>query len=629
MPIKKSAATNNHILSLRVSGGFLDGLEMAFSSGLNCIIGARGAGKTTVLELIRYAMDSLPDADASSQERKRISDLIEHNLDGGSVRIAIQTQDGSRFIVNRPSGEPPIVLTEDGSATQLSVNTLFKPHVYSQSDIEMIADQPALQLALIDRFESEKLAHISDELRTMHDGLRANASKIVTVREKIAGLDEQLAHLPVVQEQLQKLASASQGSSKELQKANDDKALRQRESSAVTNTISAIDQTKTEVDSIGDGLRTALLELGHETLEKGPNGPTLQPINERIAATREWLNAQFRHIAQRLESDSAWLRQQQGLLTRAHADQEAKFRTLLEQHRQMQGPAQERARLENQRHSLQAVQRQKDDLDAHLRTLEEERKTLLNQVSDLCAHRYAQREKIVQHINNALMPEVEVSIENLGNQDAYQKLLSDHLKGTGANRTRMLQRLTSLTPAELAQLLNARDTAAFEKRVGLNRNQAEKAVEALGGAKTILDIEAVALRDRPIIKLNDNGTYKSSPALSKGQKCTAVLPILLLDSDRPLLIDQPEDNLDNRFISKVVVDKILKVKQQRQLFFVTHNPSVVVLAESERVFVLNSSGTNARIVNQGSVDDCKIDILSLLEGGAEAFEKRRLKYGRL
>ena len=122
--------------------------------------------------------------------------------------------------------------------------------------------------------------------------------------------------------------------------------------------------------------------------------------------------------------------------------------------------------------------------------------------------------------------------------------------------------------------------------------------------------------------MKDGDCYKDSSELSTGQKCTAILPILLLDSDNPLLVDQPEDNLDNRFIFEAVVDSIRKIKTRRQMIFVTHNPNIPVLGDAERVFVLNSNGTSAHKVNEGSVDHCKTDIVTLLEGGEDDLSQR-------
>ena len=117
-------------------------------------------------------------------------------------------------------------------------------------------------------------------------------------------------------------------------------------------------------------------------------------------------------------------------------------------------------------------------------------------------------------------------------------------------------------------------------------------------------------------------------ALSTGQKCTAILPILLLDSDNPLIIDQPEDNLDNRFIFQTVVESVRRVKQHRQLILITHNPNIPVLGDAEQVVVLESNGVRARLAREGNVDACKDEIVTLLEGGVEAFQKRGERYGR-
>ena len=105
-----------------------------------------------------------------------------------------------------------------------------------------------------------------------------------------------------------------------------------------------------------------------------------------------------------------------------------------------------------------------------------------------------------------------------------------------------------------------------------------------------------------------------------------VLPILLLDSENPLLVDQPEDNLDNRFIFGTIVDSIRKMKTRRQLIFTTHNPNIPVLGDAEGVFVLSSDGPSGKLVGAGSVDQCKSHIITLLEGGEDAFRMRGERY---
>ena len=101
----------------------------------------------------------------------------------------------------------------------------------------------------------------------------------------------------------------------------------------------------------------------------------------------------------------------------------------------------------------------------------------------------------------------------------------------------------------------------------------------------------------------------------------------MLDSANPLLIDQPEANLDNRFMVTTIVNSIRKVKSRRQLIFVTHNPNIPVLGQADRVFVLASDGRHGRIARVGTVEDCREDIVTLLEGGREAFMERKERYG--
>jgi len=124
-------------------------------------------------------------------------------------------------------------------------------------------------------------------------------------------------------------------------------------------------------------------------------------------------------------------------------------------------------------------------------------------------------------------------------------------------------------------------------------------------------------------------------ALSTGQKATAVLLLLLLESDAPLIVDQPEDDLDNRFITEGIVPRIREEKRRRQFIFSTHNANIPVLGDAELIVGLSAAGeTDAGQVSiapehSGSIDRRSVRELveEILEGGREAFERRRRKYG--
>ena len=140
----------------------------------------------------------------------------------------------------------------------------------------------------------------------------------------------------------------------------------------------------------------------------------------------------------------------------------------------------------------------------------------------------------------------------------------------------------------------------------------------------------IAIEDRIGIELNVSSTgkanFKDAAELSRGQKCTALLPILLARRDSPLIIDQPEDNLDNHFIFETVVNAVQRLKRHRQMIFITHNANIPVLAEADLVLVMNSDGRIGAVEKSGTVDECREQIIDLLEGGREAFELRSKRY---
>ncbi len=150
-----SMPTAHRLKSISVIGGFLDGVRLDLADGLNCIIGARGTGKTTALELLRYALAAMPSRETHPGEYKRIESLVQQNLAGGRVEVKVETKDGPHYTISRTWGEEPIVLTADGTPTAISLagSGIFKADVFSQNEVEGIADQPTSQLALLDNFQ--------------------------------------------------------------------------------------------------------------------------------------------------------------------------------------------------------------------------------------------------------------------------------------------------------------------------------------------------------------------------------------------------------------------------------------------------------------------------------------------
>lgn len=97
-------SVSQRIEYLSIIGGFLDGLHVRFGAGLNTIIGARGTGKTTVVECLTYALDTLPSSDHAPQQRKQVETLIKRNLNGDQIETGIRAKDGTPYNVTRSFG---------------------------------------------------------------------------------------------------------------------------------------------------------------------------------------------------------------------------------------------------------------------------------------------------------------------------------------------------------------------------------------------------------------------------------------------------------------------------------------------------------------------------------------------
>ncbi|MGQ9648542.1 MAG: AAA family ATPase [Phycisphaerae bacterium] len=612
--------------SVSVIGGFLDGQRFDLSDGLNCVIGARGTGKKTVLEFVRYAMDALP---ADGAARRRVESLVEQNLAGGRVEVAVRTKDGLSYVVSRSAGDEPVVLDEHRNPTDISLRSggLFKVDIFSQNEVEAIADQTSSQLDLIDNFEADRIANIEHRIRTLKADLAANASKITPLQQKADAIGDELNALGNVNEKLKAFKTEGGDDADAIKQAHGLKALRDRERRAVGATNDVLAELYRAIEGNVGHIGQRLATIFTEDMLKGPNGSLVEEMRLGLQTCSNDVDRLLRDALERIRAEGETVAAKSGKLDLAHKQQDLKFQELIEKHKEAQGKAAERHRLEKLRNDLLAKQRERDQLLEQLKALRDERTRLLRQLSELRDARFGVRQTIVDRINAALSPSIKASIIQFGNPEEYRALLEEALKDNRLRRNVVAGKVANaFWPAELAEAIKQRDTQALIDKAELNADQADKVMAAMVGSQVLFDLETVELIDLPKIELNDNGTLKETGALSTGQKCTTILPILLMDSENPLLIDQPEDNLDNRFVYETIVESIGKIKRRRQLIFVTHNPNIPVLGDADKVFALDSGGTTARKVNEGTVDHCKDNIVTLLEGGEDAFKRRKARY---
>ena len=212
-------------------------------------------------------------------------------------------------------------------------------------------------------------------------------------------------------------------------------------------------------------------------------------------------------------------------------------------------------------------------------------------------------------------------------------MLLEGLRGARVrNHDEILSGLMQMRPEQLAQIIQENDLDEFETLMSFGRERSAKILESFRTSLNPLEMEVIEVEDRVSIELNvgnsSNPHFKDAAELSQGQKCTALLPLLLSRREMPLLIDQPEDNLDNHFIYETIVDAVRRLRAVRQMIFITHNANIPVLGEADYVVVMNSDGKKGYIQKAGSLDDCRDEIIDLLEGGRKAFTERSRRYGQ-
>jgi ABC-type uncharacterized transport system ATPase subunit len=628
----ESASNAFHLIrSLQVKGGFLDGVRLEFDSSLNCIIGGRGTGKTTVIEMLRWALDHMPDPVTSSTLARSIDKLVQANLGSGLIEVEIETDSGLTYRVRRSYGGAPMVLSASGEAVPIEIGrgTVFSAEVYSQSQIEEIANDPLFQLKLIDKFIAADVKEIHGQIEAHLRDLRGNAAEILKARAEVTDLKEKVSQLPEITERLKayKLDESSE-EGKVLQGASDAKALRDHERRTLEGLQKLVAGTADKLKDAVSGLPVAVDGLVPKAILDGPNGAVFREIQGLAGQGVGEVRRRVDDAARLLQEIGGRLRDKADEVSALHLNQEKTYQDLLEARAKEKHQATERDNLLRRQAELQEHQRRLDQRLRELGEKEQSRAALLRRLSDMKDARFARRKDVAESLSSQLGPAIRVSIEQYGNTDSYRDLLLEAMKGAGFKYTPVVEKAVQrIPPHELAAIVQRGDVQVLADHLDVEADRANRFLLQLKDKQVIFDVEVVDLHDRPTIKLQDGSDYKAATALSTGQKCTTILPILLLESASPLLIDQPEDNLDNAFIYETVVRSVRGVSGKRQLIFVTHNPNIPVLGDAQRVVVLQSDGRRGSVRASGTVDDVKDEIETVLEGGREAFRRRKERYG--
>lgn len=618
------------IRRVEVTHGFLGGLKIELSDHLNCVIGTRGAGKTTLLEFLRYALRG-PGRD---ERGKAQIDLINKNLRSGTIRVEVETKQGVTYTIERKSGEAPQVLNQANEVVALSLEDghLFGAQFYSQSEIEEIATTPADKLALIDQFAEEELQALALEFRTIERKLRSSANELVGLAGEVQELDEGDldTQLTAVTEELRGLESSGADENDQVQEAMALRASREAERRALSELLLELRRDREQLQGQAKRLaRRAETFVPPEALS-GPNKVLLGRAQEVM----EELAEGFQALQHQLSSSEGALAQLEGIraaLVTAHHEQEQTFEQMIQAHSAAQESAQRRIQTQRRQADLTARRQERQGKLEVLTKRREARRQLTRKLSELREERAGTRARVIDDLNSKLKGSgIKIEFVRQKDNTLYLKRLSEAFRGSRRRgQAEIARKITSLTPRGFVRFVstNNADELAFEAK--LERTDAAWVVGQLRDTLDLYELEVVERADEPRILFKDGERWKDSGELSTGQKFTAILPILLLHSEQPLVCDEPESHLDQATLVEKVVTQIRNMRGERQLIFATHNPNLVVLGDvgESHVVVLESTGDNAKVVQAGTVDELRSEIEQLLEGGADAFRERACRYG--
>ena len=615
---------------MEISGGFLPGLSVSIPRGLTCIIGPRGSGKSTLVEALRFAVCGI------STAPKHCVDLIQANLAGGAlVTITALAEGSSRYTIKRGLKQQPVLLTSDGrtiSTVDLDRGTFLPLDAYSSPEIEAIADEVLGEKRrnLLDELRNEQMRTIHLSLAESARALDANADRIRTAQRAIQDLNEQTEELGDVRARLSALAPSDREPTADFVRLSRQQQFNERE-------IEKLDAADRDLRALGqtvDQLRKdAQLAFKARLAEKqSANADILRRYDDQLAASLGTVEEHLSAIIDQIRESQDAIAQARQSIAQAQTGHASELARLAALNQAASEHARLRAALEQQVAKLQLLEEKRLELNAELKTLLERRKSLKSTHILTRDQISAMREEVASELQREAGERVRIRIMRNGDHLAYQQMLVDGLRGARVrSHEEIITKLMQLRPEQLAQLIQANDLSSFEELTGLGNERSRKILDAFRESVDPLALEVIAIEDRIGIELDVSSagrpSFKDASDLSRGQKCTALLPILLARRDSPLIIDQPEDNLDNHFIFETVVNAVQRLKRRRQMIFITHNANIPVLAEADLVLVMNSDGRVGGVEKSGTVDECREQIIDLLEGGREAFELRSKRYG--
>ncbi len=616
------------------NASFFEDTKIQFSDGLNCIMGGRGSGKSTLLYFIKSALDQ------DAENIPNLYKVLKSNLGNGRINLEIE-DDGKTYRITKELSEipQPHILPNEEFVSISKVYTNIECDIYEANRIEEIGRSSSDRLQLIDRKVKSGLVDYETEIKKLQIDLDSNSQDIKAYNKKLTQMRDNLSLYEQVEEDFETHKSHQPEGISETEKqvfevADEKEKKRRLEKRFFSKTIQSLDEfinnlEKNKVEIL-DYLNTV---ENHKDIFD--NQDIMNSVFQETSNIKNSIDLCLNSLQKEITKSRLKIDEFLTKIANLHEEQEAEFVKLRQKFEQNKDYI-------NQYHSLSKKISEKSGLLQDISEQEKKRKSLKDQRINLIKNLNALKQNIfnkrldaIKELNSEFKEDIIVTLTFSGIKDEFNEKLKLALKGSGLQYNKIVPNIVArFTCDEFANLIHQRKLEDIKTVDGIDDQRGELLINALFESEEIYEIESLYCPDLPEFKLKigddseiKDENYRKTDDLSMGQRCTAVLPIIFAVSQNPLIIDQPEDNLDNKYITQRIHEIVKTQKTSRQMIFITHNPNIPVLSFAENNLFLLYENRKSKVDGKGSVEDVKDKIVKLLEGGKEAFNKRTEIYG--
>jgi predicted ATPase/Holliday junction resolvase len=598
------------VQAIRFEGGILDGGRIPFSPEMSCLIGIRGSGKSAILECLRYALE-LPMPESSDEVDLNYKEgLVRFALkSGGKVVVEAQDAQGRMFEIRRILNEHRDVYFEGELRPGVSI-PIKNPLFFGQK--ELVKRGEGSERELVERLIGARL----DVVRRDIAAQRQRVLDVLTALEKLKDLDTQEAEYEAKKKDTEFRLKLFRDFGVE------DQLKRQVQFNAdETHARRATEAAQTFVRAFDTFLKEQESELAAiPRLDSKENAAVMAEMNAILDRIRN-VPAKVRAVLADTQKDARALREKLAELQRRREALKEEFAAIerqLSEKLQQQGGVSVRpddfVRLNAELQKVTLALSETAKRRTRKNALRDELIKELKRLNDLWHREFKEVEQEIKKLNES-QSALQITPQYKGGRSAMLEEIKSHFRGS---RLREATLETALAGhADFVSLYEGLDTVC-----NVLGDSGDVFRRYFNEAKASLLVWQVP----NTYQIKYHG--KELREHSLGQRASALILFILSQRDNDLIIiDQPEDDLDNQTIFEDVIKLLRSLKKGIQFIFATHNANFPVLGDAEQVGACTfMSGAGA--VDVGSIDQPEIQkaIVSIMEGGHEAFARRKEIY---